>query len=657
MRSIRLRIADLYEFDGQQPADRERDLATVTALVLKQFSFLPQPLAVAIEGGDVVISFPDESASAQAEASRLADKAARKASTGDFQHAIELLKRSLQLQPSLLAARRDLAMCLMETGDIDEATNHLIEVLRLNPADAANWVVLGNLYLGHRKDKVAAAKFLQRAVAIDPSNAWALNSLAAIAQMDGRHDEAIALFEQAIRAQPTLANPYHGQGLAYMRAGMPEEAAASLMRLFRMGLSQDARTRAVYEQARSLYAGTQEQLAEHRQTEADSALRTYSAEMERLSGYPIIREEGRFTDGTRAQVQMAWKHRRDHHLLLIRKDCPLPILSHLEAHELSHIRLEAEARKAGRNRIFITNGATREVALRSLAPHARKLQQAGNPEASVTRLHDTLVSGLCGLVYNFPQDIIIEQDLHHRFPVLRPAQFVSVRLMAAEALAVNTRKDIASITPRRIHEAVVALNGVYCLCMDELFGGASAFADPYRSLDGFGNAERLHRLWLARKDNLSPGDEFVLVDEFAEILGIRGWYEWKMTPDTDGDQAAQATEGVTNEDLLRRKHPAAVRHLLRALERYDSLPPEQIQEITFEIGRLGESGIDYGDAVPRYRIDSLPDETFTGLELMCLLFAGLKRLYPEADTGMDLNEPFLTALELFYRRRSDKGGE
>ena len=114
---------------------------------------------------------------------------------------------------------------------------------------------------------------------------------------------------------------------------------------------------------------------------------------------------------------------------------------------------------------------------------------------------------------------------------------------------------------------------------------------------------------------------------------------------------------MTNEDLLRRKHPAAVRHLLRALERYDSLPPERIQEITFEIGRLGESGIDYGDEAPRYRIDALSDETFTGLELMCLLFAGLKRLYPETDTGMDLNEPFLTALELFYRRRSDKGGE
>jgi hypothetical protein len=37
-------------------------------------------------------------------------------------------------------------------------------------------------------------------------------------------------------------------------------------------------------------------------------------------------------------------------------------------------------------------------------------------------------------------------------------------------------------------------------------------------------------------------------------------------------------------------------------------------------------------------------------ELIGLLFAGFKRLYPETDTGIDLNEPFLKALELFHLR-------
>ena len=31
---------------------------------------------------------------------------------------------------------------------------------------------------------------------------------------------------------------------------------------------------------------------------------------------------------------------------------------------------------------------------------------------------------------------------------------------------------------------------------------------------------------------------------------------------------------------------------------------------------------------------------------MCLMYAGFKRVAPEQDVGMDLDEPFLTALQL-----------
>jgi hypothetical protein len=37
----------------------------------------------------------------------------------------------------------------------------------------------------------------------------------------------------------------------------------------------------------------------------------------------------------------------------------------------------------------------------------------------------------------------------------------------------------------------------------------------------------------------------------------------------------------------------------------------------------------------------------SGLEKMHLMHAGFKRLAPGEDTGMNLDEPFLTALELF----------
>lgn len=651
MRTLRLKIADLFQFDGQPPAHGTADAATITSLVLQQFSFLPQPLTVTIEGDEVLISFPEESTAAQAEAARLAQKAGRHAAKGDFSRAIDLLNRALHLQPSLHNARRDLAMCCMETGDIDAATNHLIELLRLDPTDAAHWVVLGNLYLGHRKDPQSAESFLRKAIALQPDNAWALNSLAAIVERNGQHNEAVSLFESAIAAQPSLPNPYYGLAVAFDRAEMPDQASASLLRLFNMGLLQDSRSRAVYDQARRLFVKTQSDLAERHQSDVFKAILNYRSDTERLSGFPVVIDKDTFKDSSTARTQLAWRHGRDHHLITLRESFPDLLLPHIEAHELTHIQFDSAARAAGRNKLFATNPDTRSAALADIAPNVRKLQQAGYPTNTITGFHDILVSGLCGLIYNIPLDMIIERHLHRALTILRPVQFLSTRTMALEALKANTSKDIAAITPRRIHRAVLALNGAYCLSLDALFSGASGFADPYRQMEHFDTAQQLHQLWLDRAENLKPGDEFSLIDSFADLLGIRSWYTWN--PDSIAQAPAslpQRPDGITDPNLLREKHPAAVRHLLDALIRFDQLTPDQIQAITFEIGRTGQQGINYSNPQRLHHLDSLPGESFSGLELICLLFAGFKRLYPETDTGIDLDEPFLKALELLHLR-------
>ena len=77
------------------------------------------------------------------------------------------------------------------------------------------------------------------------------------------------------------------------------------------------------------------------------------------------------------------------------------------------------------------------------------------------------------------------------------------------------------------------------------------------------------------------------------------------------------------------------------------MPVEQIKEMTLEIGLVGRNGLDYASPDQKYTLKSLPDEKFSGLHLMCLMYAGIKRIAPEHDLGMDLNEPFLKALEMF----------
>ena len=46
----------------------------------------------------------------------------------------------------------------------------------------------------------------------------------------------------------------------------------------------------------------------------------------------------------------------------------------------------------------------------------------------------------------------------------------------------------------------------------------TSFNDP-----GDATGQQLHQLWLDRADRLKPGDEFPLIDSFADLLGIRSW--------------------------------------------------------------------------------------------------------------------------------------
>jgi tetratricopeptide (TPR) repeat protein len=298
IRQIRLKIDELFEIDPRE-RDHANDLAAITAYVLEHYAFLPKPLAITFEGDEVIISFPEEPDPKKEEAGRLATKAAKRAAEGNYEKAIGIFKRVLELQPSLHTARRDLAMAYVEMGDVDNATNHLIEVLRLNPGDAWSWVVLANLHIREKSDKDTGEKFLRKALEIAPNDAWALNSLAAVCHERGKTDEAIKLFEQAIAANPEFANAYYGEAIAFDSAQKPEAALETLNRMFAKAKMQDARSKPVYDGARQLFAKLQVDLAERNQSEAFKLVQNYKAEMESLSGFPVRIQEENFASPTK----------------------------------------------------------------------------------------------------------------------------------------------------------------------------------------------------------------------------------------------------------------------------------------------------------------------------------------------------------------------
>lgn len=652
VKSVTIAINDLFEFEGQAvPAVRPGD-EVIAAMVRQQFAFLPQPLQVDIAERTVTVSFAAESASAQEEANRLAARAAKRAGAGEFDKAISILKRVLELQPSFHQARRDLAMCCQEVGDSDSAKNHLIEVLRLNPGDAWSWVVLGNLYVKEPKDWPTAEKFFHRALEIAPDDPWALIGLATITAQRGATDHGIRLYRQAIAAKPDLPNAYYGLAVACQRNGQPDLALGALDELFARARMQDSRSGPTFDLARRLYADLNTARAERAHPEAFKTVENLRAELERLSGYPVRVTEGEFQDKTSATIQMAWKQGRDHHLIKFRTGLPEVLRTHQLAHELTHLQLEAEARKAGRNQFFTTTGKTEQSVLERLEGDTRKLQRKGYSADASQRLVAALIRGLAGFLLNCPLDMLIETRLRERLPTLAPIQFCALRMGAQEALETTTDPRILEVTPRLILRAGLALNGAYARFLDALYHGATCYALPYQRSESFAVSQRLFEHWQARQPQLGPGDEYALVDEFADMVGLRGWYEWRSDPGTHAVTEPPSKEGTTNAELLKLKHPAAVHYLLDALKRYDQMPAEKVREIALEIGRIGRSGLDYASPDSKYTLRSLPGEKFSGLHLMCLMFAGFKRIAPEHDLRMDLDEPFLVALEMFQ-----KGGD
>jgi hypothetical protein len=78
----------------------------------------------------------------------------------------------------------------------------------------------------------------------------------------------------------------------------------------------------------------------------------------------------------------------------------------------------------------------------------------------------------------------------------------------------------------------------------------------------------------------------------------------------------------------------AVFHLLDAMRPFSSKSQEEIREIAFEIGMLGQYGLDINNPREMHVLRLLPGRTFSVLVLVCIMYGGFKRIGPVMDGGV-----------------------
>ncbi len=119
------------------------------------------------------------------------------------------------------------------------------------------------------------------------------------------------------------------------------------------------------------------------------------------------------------------------------------------------------------------------------------------------------------------------------------------------------------------------------------------------------------------------------------------------------ETARQARSQIAHTDL----HAAvsgnvrldAVTYMQSALEKFSSMPKQQVGQITMGIAMLGRSGLSINDPDKRYTLESLPGE-FSGLQLLSMMHVGIRMFDPKVDTGSGLDREYDVAKGMGVKR-------
>jgi len=524
---LRIPIADLAVLLGQETPALEAEC--LREKLEDFYGFLPDAASVAVEGDMVVLRWPETGDAKKAEAERLAKKAAQRAQRGEHAKARDIFKAVLELDPSATDARRDLAMVCVELGEMEDAKNHLIEVLKLNPTDAWALVIMANNYVREDEDFETAKRFVRRAIELKPDDPWAMNSLAAVLTQTGDEKEGMELCDEILQKHPGFAIPYLNKALWLVRAEKFAEASDVLRQMFKSSELGGARAANAFSQARETFVRVQNILANNKRSQSEVLVDQVAAKAGEESGFPVKITTGPLEALVAAKVAMAWKHGKDHHLLTIREgDIPEILKDHHALHELCHVFMETEARKAGTNRWFAVTPENRKAAFSAMDREVGQLERKGYEPEAIAQGVNQLYEGAVGFLYNCPLDMLIEQRIHREYPQIAEVQFCGVAQLAHDARQVSLRKELRDFVPPTLQRINDSLNGTYALFVDDLFEHATDFAASYRPMPAFALSQKLYGMWKEASVSFRPGTEYELVDAFADELGIRDWYSWKL---------------------------------------------------------------------------------------------------------------------------------
>ncbi|MGC3992469.1 MAG: tetratricopeptide repeat protein [Chthoniobacteraceae bacterium] len=142
---------------------------------------------------------------------------------GDWDGAMPLYKKALQLNPNFQEALNDVGLNLAHAGHLAEAIEHFQQALQIDPLFLQPRFNIANLLLQQGQTDAAIEQF-QKILEIKPEVAEAHGEFGLALQTEGRFDEAISQLQQAIALKPDYTEAHVNLGMTLQQKGQVDEA-------------------------------------------------------------------------------------------------------------------------------------------------------------------------------------------------------------------------------------------------------------------------------------------------------------------------------------------------------------------------------------------------------------------------------------------------
>lgn len=223
-----------------------------------------------------------------------------------------------------------------------------------------------------------------------------------------------------------------------------------------------------------------------------------------------------------AKLKMA-RNDMEHHIVYY-KEVSSQNINHIIAHECGHIIRLFEVTSSERL-IPFSSSKNFESAMTDIRKDIDGISKV-MPNSKLEQLIEMLFKGIIMQLTNQPVDLKIEEWIYNKYPGLREFQKISFQFQLKEAIG-GLNKDVRAITPSKIYEASHSMNYAY---FNTLARKTKFILDGSYNNFEFEDKGRMLLEVLEKYEDNFDGD-VRRIDDWAKILNLSSWYEWKNFED------------------------------------------------------------------------------------------------------------------------------